>query len=260
MIKSPFLLLLLITAALRAQLPDLSGWQIAPMPTDETAIPISHAYAYGLTETNDIIIAAPASEIPYHRLPFSADFIREKLPQLSGYIDSMEVPGGYLVGINHGEFGGRLLFVSEDGTEVYDVEGTSRRFAMSLNIRRFFRLGGRLFAIEGLSHMGLDGGQILEMTKGDKWIFTTLTSLDSAPVCVEVYGENRMVLTNTSVYRLNLDGTTQKILSAPFYWGILYPSSLKVIGKELYIPMRGGIIQIRDFEKKPIFAWYVPKP
>ncbi len=254
-----YLLALLTTYGMLAQAPDLSRWQVAPVPTDETSMRFQRADAYILTEANDIVLEAPASETPpFHHLPFSAEFIREKLPQLAGYSDAMEVSGGYLVGINHGEFGGRLLFVSTDGAEVYDVAGTSSRFAMSLNIRRFFRLGGRLFAIEGLSHLGLDRGQILEITKGDKWIFKTLISLDSAPVYVSVYGKNRLILTNTAVYLLDLGGTVEKILTAPFYWGLLYPTSLKVVDNALYIPMRGGIVQIRDFETKPIFVWYVP--
>lgn len=61
--------------------------------------------------------------------------------------DYIKVKNGWISGRNAGEWGGGLYFISTDGKSHYHISDDQ--------IKQFFQYGNRIFAVEGLAHLGL---------------------------------------------------------------------------------------------------------
>lgn len=175
-------------------------------------------------------------------------------PRLSwGWAKSVKkVAGGFLVGLNGGEGGGGLWFVSNDAGVQYPIESSRR-------IQRIFEFQSRLYAIHGLAHMTADYGGILELTRNaaGQWESNPLMDLAEAPTVTVVAADRVYILTTEHLGILNSDRTLTTVLRGPFRWAYLYPSSMVVATPDLYIGMRWGVLKIKNFESKPEYAWYI---
>ena len=116
---------------------------------------------------DDSFLPVPAQTSP---LPSSA-----VLPPLNVLPHQIifEVDNGWLVARDAGEWGGDINFVRRDG-HVKTVFGR--------NCQGFVRLDGKLFALTGLAHLGMDGGALVELSvEGDAWHATPVVELPHAP-------------------------------------------------------------------------------
>lgn len=149
------------------------------------------------------------------------------------------VDDGWLVAFNEGEFGAALYWFSLDGKHSYEVSHHQ--------VVDFFVLpDGRLYAIEGLSHMAIDEGSIIKITRSEptgRWQASTVTRLPGAPYAISVRRDGTMfvVLSDALVsisarYEIN----TLLLPNAPWGSGGLYPDSsvLSPDEQKLYIGMR----------------------
>lgn len=83
------------------------------------------------------------------------------------------VENGWLVARDAGEWGGDILFVRSDGVVEKVFSGNSHGFV---------RLDGALFALTGLAHMGLDGGELVRLVpEGTSWRSKPVVELPHAP-------------------------------------------------------------------------------
>jgi hypothetical protein len=114
---------------------------------------------------------------------------------------TLDVPGGQLVGIDHGEWGGSLRLDADNGF-VYPLLDT--------NVVAIARLGARIVVVTGLSHMGMWRGDVYEATrKADgSWQAMHWRALTGPPLWVAVRADGRMHIALPS-YTLLLaaDGT-----------------------------------------------------
>lgn len=176
--------------------------------------------------------------------------MKKNLKQLKWKRYVKKVDGGYIVGLNGGEFGGGLLFVSADGMSSYEVGGL-------LRIRDIFEWNSKIYALEGIAHLGMSRGRILEIYNDKVWKYKTIKVLEEAPSVV-AKGDKQLVLaTSQYLYRLTEDLQVEEILKAPFYWGILYPSSIHIDRESIYLAMRQGILKIENFQTSPTYKWYI---
>src|SRR5262249_8549827 len=107
-------------------------------------------------------------------------------PQFSTDTDEMKgataycaVDDGWLVGYDHGEFGGALFWFSTDGAQHEKISDHQ--------IVDFLPGKDGVLAIEGVAHMSISAGSLLRIARpapGWHWVAATLTTLPAAPRAV----------------------------------------------------------------------------
>ena len=189
-------------------------------------------------------------------LPFNIKYIEtnkiaDKFNRLYRFVK--KIPGGYLVGLQ--AFGG-LYFISADGLSGYKINDY-------FNIFQIFEYNGRYLALEGLPQYEdrrRTNGQILEIYKEKNvWKFKTVIKMKETPKLIADYKNEKILLTDNTLFKLGKNVKPKIILKAPFFWGIYAPYSIVINNDDLYIAMSSGVLKIKSFYSKPIYEWYVPK-
>lgn len=242
-------LLTSLTAA-TAQIPDISGWRQDSIPQGTV-----------LNKANNSMQDWTFQNIDGRWQVVRNEYKREKgdaflfgatsRKELQGNRFVLKVDDGYLVGMNHGEYGGGLYFIDSLGRNFYEIAGR-------MNIVEIFHYNNKLFAIEGLAHLGGQRGQVLELYKDNTWQWKSLTRLVEAPLMLFDYSGEKYIVTSQYILRFSRSFKVTEVLKSPFYWGILYPSAALVNEKDLYLAMRRGVLKIETFDSIPKFKWYLP--
>lgn len=73
------------------------------------------------------------------------------------------------------------------------------------------------------------------------------------------YNKEKIILTSQHILKCGQDLKVIEILKSPFYWGVLYPSSMIVDNNDVYVAMRKGILKIKAFDTFPEYEWYIPR-
>jgi hypothetical protein len=202
----------------------------------------------------------------------------------SGQISFVQVHDGYLVGINKGEWGGGLYWYSKDGKENIEIFGS----IFSSPVIQFIKRDGKIFAITGLSHMGISCGNIIKIEKIEKkWIIEEYLKLPEAPCAIKLdHKENMLVFTTSGLYSIDKDANIETLskkllpqiipvieveLSSKTYsykqkplveqpmgvWAYLYPTSMVIQKRVVYVGMRGGVYKFDTSTKKE--EWLMPE-
>ena len=239
-----------------AQVPDLTNWIIDTLPTDDRIYPANNSndnWIFSKSGDKWEIVRNSFKREKGDSFPFSPDFIDRNLKEIKGNRFVKKTSDGYLVGLNKGEFGGGLYFIKPDGLNGYEMAGY-------LNIHNIFEYNSKYFAIEGLAHLGGQRGQIIEIFKVDTvWKYKSLTSLVEAPALITDYNNEKIIVTSQYILKFSKDFKVSEILKSPFYWGMLYPSSILIDKSDIYLAMRKGVLKIKTFDKQPEYEWYTPK-
>lgn len=239
-----------------AQVPDLTNWKIDTLPTGDRIYPANHSqdnWIFSKSGENWAIVRNNFKREKGDSFPFTPDFIDKNLKEIKGNRFVKKTSDGYLVGLNKGEFGGGLYFIKPDGLDGYEMAGY-------LNIHNIFEYNSKYFAIEGLAHLGGQRGQIIEIFKADTvWKYKSLTSLIEAPALITDYNNENIIVTSQYILKFGKDLKVSEILKSPFYWGMLYPSSILIDNNDLYLAMRQGVLKIKKFDSTPEYEWFIPK-
>ena len=257
----------------------LKNWASHPVPTDKDTI---SKYNHAL---NDWVVYFDGDEIRVddvrnygrysrvkNKLPFE---IRQSNSQmtiisapLAGLIDVIEVEDGYLVGFNRGEWGGELYWFSKNGKKRYEISGHQ--------IVQFIERDNKIYAIEGLAHLTMTGGSIIEIEKQKrKWVAKEFLKLDTAPEAIQLDSKgNFIVVTFGTSWSLDKSGKTV-INATPGLFSIdreanietlvedgilgyyLYPSSMVIQNDVVYIGMRKGVYKYDLATKRD--EWLLPE-
>lgn len=141
---------------------------------------VSAVLSYGVVET-------PPSERPSFEMAMPLRSTPAVIPS-----QVLKVSDGWLAGYNRGEFGAFLWWFSADGKERYKVSDHQ--------INAFIVHHGRIFAAEGLSHMGLDDGSLIEISqKSGKWTAETFIELPGCGDAVTVLKDDRFCIVTSSM-------------------------------------------------------------
>ena len=141
---------------------------------------------------------------------------------------------GWLVGFNEGEWGGALYWFSAHGQKHIKISDHQ--------IVDFISYQGRVFAIEGLAHLSLSEGSIIEIkpsNKGVGFTVSTLLNLPEAPEAAAFMRNGTLVLALSDSLALWSETSGLQILMQDATWG-LYSNSLVISNDEkiVYIGMR----------------------
>lgn len=244
---------------------DLSEWKKDTIPIGSKLNEANNSNVHWFfKKRNDSIFI---EQIKYERikgdsLPFNIDSIEG----LRGNIFVKSVFNGYLVGYNHGEFGGGLKFVSLYNHYSYNINNNDRENEwkygyMNNNIEKIFVYNNKIYATRGLSHMTSTNGSLIEIFYDNGlWKYKVITKLIECPDLTIEHNGLIYFITLQYIVKMNKELSFNQILKSPLYWGVLYPNSTFIKGADIYIAMRKGIMIIRDFENNPNYEWYIKKP
>ena len=162
----------------------------------------------------------------------------------------LTTPEGTFRGIDHGEFGGTLLFQDPD-KQAQPIE------IKQGNVRLIFQLQGHVYFIEGLAHMGLNSGALYELTgQAPNFGHTKLVDFDDAPEAFAIVGDNIYVAQAHGF--LVLRHLHPDIIVKNSFWGGLYPNSVAMFGDTAYVGMRGGYARVIVPSKSVTFFKHIP--
>lgn len=234
---------------------DLSRWKIEPLPIGKRLEEANHSgnnWKFEVRENQLLVVQDNSRDKSKNILPFSDELFIKNLIWIGGRRSLKKVKDGFLIGFDEGEFGGRLVYVSDDESEVYAL-------GEDLRIKAFFEIDSKIYATEGLSHMTIRRGQIIEIYKNNVWTYKTVVQLNETPLLMEKLEDHFAIVTDSNLLKLTKNLEIERILPAPFNWSVLYPTSIYVSDENFYIAMRKGILKIENYQTKPAFEWYVPK-
>lgn len=161
-----------------------------------------------------------------------------KTEKFSGGKSFQKVSDGWLVGFNNGEFGAELWWFSKDGRESYKISNDQ--------IQQFITSNNRVFAIQGLSHMGLSRGSFIEvkLEKG-QWTAKQVKKLSQAPVAITKTPDGSFVIVLTDSV-VTLDKIFhKKVIVDKTRWGTFYPSSVAFKSPHtVFIGMRQYVVEV----------------
>lgn len=133
--------------------------------------------------------AGPGGRPERHETP------RKQVPDAA-----LQVPDGWLLGGDRGEWGGELVFLDRAGRQKTLIDG---------NIRGIARLGPRIVAVGGLAHLSSNRGRVYEVARDEKgrWSARPWRVLPGAPSGSSLRPDGRWVLdTNGGTVVLAPDG------------------------------------------------------
>ena len=158
----------------------------------------------------------------------------------------LDIPGGRLKGVDHGEFGGSLTFTpNENFQQLIEIKEGHIRFV--------FNFHNKVYFIEGNTHMGFIGGALYELTRTDGIFgYKKLLDFEDAPEALTIYKDQLLIAGYQSFYTVkNLK--TEIILKKTFWTG-LYPNSIAAFDDQnVFIGMRGGIVKLDLTEDRVVF-------
>lgn len=253
--KILILIFLFSTVLIFGQDYGLEDFETDSIPTRENLWKANHSKEHWvITKTNESIKIKP-NDFNYFKgdsLPFGQKEVAKKLNNQYSIRAVKKVQDGYIIGLNKGEFGGGLWFLSADGKSSYEIIPYRR-------IHQIFEFNNKLFVIEGLAHLGSNNGNLLELRKEGNWQVSQTYKLPGAPRFIIEEKDNILIVTSEYLMSFNKYKKLNQVLKAPFYWGSLYPSSAIIVDNDIYIAMRKGILKISKFKYNPNYEWFVKK-
>ncbi|MBW1296364.1 hypothetical protein [Aquimarina litoralis] len=151
---------------------------------------------------------------------------------------NIKVSNGYLVGFDTGEFGGSLYWFDNNGIEKYKI--------CNGRIKNIHQLNESYLVTEGLEHLNIDKGQILQIKlKGGKWVAEKYLELNNVPFVSMMINSKKdlLILTSKKLLKVTTDKKVIEIIPDGF-WRNLYPNSGLIRGKIAYFGMRNGILKV----------------
>ena len=167
--------------------PVVNGWQEVPVPpkgknSDRVVWDFAANYSniswrvYVENTRPSAKLIEHANDEPSEPAPFDAT-----ADNFSGASRFRKVDDGWLVGLNHGEFGAALYWFNQDDTHHYKISDHQ--------VVAFFTLPDGVYAIEGLAHMGASCGSVIRIkrpTPAARWQAMRVVRLPFAPNTVAV--------------------------------------------------------------------------
>lgn len=160
--------------------------------------------------------------------------------ELTRYDTYARTEDGWLISFRRGEFGGALYWFSDDGRR------HQRLGPMQVN--QFLRVGDRFLAAEGLTHLAIQEGSLIEVYRaegGAEWRYRTVKNTPSAAYAVarSDAGTLWMVLFD-AIVSLDAAGDLKTLAELP--WGARHANSIALTsdGGEIYVGERFWVIEV----------------
>ncbi|MBK0380366.1 hypothetical protein [Mucilaginibacter segetis] len=158
----------------------------------------------------------------------------------------LNIEGGELIGLNHGEWGGALLYKGKAGTIDTIKKG---------NIVGILNFQNQIYFIEGLAHGSFNSGALYKLIKKrNKFIYDKVLNLEDAPQ-VSLVLKDKLLIASFSNFYVFKNGKIETVFKKMF-WDSLYPNSIAVLNNETYIGIRGGFVKLNIPDKTIKFYRY----
>lgn len=233
----------LMAAILEASefIPDFKQWVVATPPSSTMTLKeykdfmsqVRSSYEWQVVSENGKVKGILRSEEEGNKLK-SPEFdttMQFDYGESSAHL-TLEVEDGWIVAYNDGEFGAAIYW--------FDKMGKLKKLLSHHHVKEFLIEGSRIFAIEGLSHMTMSQGSMIEINKDEKgWAVSDFVTLPQSPMAItKVDAGDYIIVTKDMLLRVNLEREIL-ILVPNSIWGMLGPNSVAV-DKEgyIYIGMR----------------------
>ena len=246
---------LFFTVLMFGQNYGLEDFETDSIPTQQSQWKWNNSKIHWVIEKKNDSIKICKNDYNYFKgdsIPFSQKQIAKKIKGHYAIRAVKKVNDGYIIGLNGGEFGGGLWFLSTNGKLSYEISSYIR-------VRQIFEFNNKLYVIRVLAHLGSSYGSLFELKKDKKWEISKDYQLPDAPSFVIIEDENILIITTEHLMSFDKSEKLVEILKAPFYWGMFYPSSAIVDFNAIYIAMRKGILKISEFKYNPNYEWLVKK-
>ncbi len=163
----------------------------------------------------------------------------------------LKVEGGWIAAYNQGEFGSAVYWFSQDGKD--------KKKLSDHQINEFLLEGDRIFAVEGLAHLGMSRGSMIEISKKSSgWSVEEFLPLPASAVAIARIGAgDYAVVTSDMLLRINLKKEIL-ILIPETDWRGLYPNSIQIDDGFIYIGMRQFVIRCKVAKSVENFEFLIP--
>ena len=214
------------------------GWEKYTIPRDLDTI-ISYNKLGGdwvvYRANNKVFVSLKSQYKAQDTLPFNIVPTESERWLFRGRRSFLKVDDGYLVAFYKGEFGGSVYWFSADGLN---------RLPLSYKgVRQFFQRDNKIYAIEGLAHLSISEGSIIELYKtGGNWKDSLYITMPNAPYVAAIDdSDNIIVITSHGLYSIDRNRKIETLVHDGFWEGFLYPNSLVVDKGIVYSGMRHGV-------------------
>lgn len=172
---------------------------------------------------------------------------RQRPATVRGFVDASAVEKGapgYLVGYDHGEWGGSLSWRS--------LQGAWKQTLLDTNVRAIVRTPEHFVALT--TRYG-NGGQAYEVVAYfDRFEVGRMVELPGAPKASVVEpGGTVLIATDRGLFRLSPAFELTSVLEA--YWS---PRSLTLDGNTVYVGMYGEVAVVKLSGKQATVSWFLP--
>lgn len=234
---------LLFSAICRAQSypPRPDAWKVYPLPVSrDTLLRYNNSGIDWVVYEQDgqVAVMAGRDNPVVTGLPFVIKPMDEiEKWNMRGKIAVLKVDDGYLVAFWKGEWGGYLYW--------FDNKGKKRYLVSNDMILQFMERGGRIYALEGLSHMGSSHGSIRVLQKqNERWVTGEFIKLPFAPRTAAYDSDSNMVVvTSHNLISVSKEGKINT-LSSDLLWQYLYPNTIVIRSTIAFIGMRKGVLKV----------------
>ena len=240
------------------------GWIVYPKPSPESA-----QYLCANHSRKEWKVESDGEKIKISEYSYREDEQIAKLPPklravisknrnigqgLGGYLHIEPFENGWLIGSDAGEWGGKLFWLSDDGTQKKEL--------LNDNVRGIAKTGSRVLILSGMAHLSLDDGKIYKLVKDEKENLKTqlLFDLKTQPQTFTVQRDDSILITlNDRIIRLDSSAEKIETLKEIEFSG-LYPNSMTVASDgAIYIGMRLFIVRLVPHENSYTEEWLVEK-
>jgi len=164
----------------------------------------------------------------------------------------LRIPGGILIGVNRGEWGGALSFQQKSRSK-------ESVLIKNGNVTDIFIYRDKIYFIEGLAHLTYNQGALYELnTHTAPFSYQGVIKFEDAPQLAAVYKDQILVVSYNNFYLIK--ELKKETLFEKTFWGGLYPNSMATFDDQnIFLGMRAGIAKV-DLENKQLkFYKYIGK-
>lgn len=252
-LKVIILLLIFTPSYGQSNLISINNWKSYPVPKNEDSL---NKYNFDPNnwivsiDKNEVYVANGIKNSVTIVLPFEIKPSKEEERLFRGKRNVLEVGDGFLISFYRGEFGGNLYWFSKDGSKKYEISYD--------RIKQFKIRYNKIYAIEGLAHLTMSEGSIIEVKKeSGKWITIEYLKLPSAPEFFEIDGKNNFVIvTSSGLISVDSKKKINNLIRAGIWDVYLNPSSLVIQNNNVFIGMRKAVFKYNLLTKKE--EWLLP--
>lgn len=267
LVRLPFLCLLLaasLTSVSHAEPdfpPEIAKWEIVerPAPSNweahQTFFKKANAsdHKWKVRKEGDKVVVAPDAwgAAEKKKILPAFDTTQQLSNRKAKAALAMKVRDGWIAAHNEGEFGSAVYWFNEDGSK-------SKKLS-DHRINQFMTEGERIFAVEGLAHLGMSKGSMIEISLGTSdWRVSEFIPLPEAGQAIARISEGDYVIVTTSMLlRVNLNKEL-KIIVPNGEWPGLHANSVAVDSGNIYIGMRQFVARCKLADTVQPFDLLVP--